>query len=213
MCRVVWNSVPIDHVWRAVQRMDILGNSLLSVVDPATNPFYQAHCHFAALLTTDDCLGDLKVLLDHFHHPDMGTGWREPRAKHQLEYEDSTLSMAAHMWWRLELLFMTWPFRLLALISNLFSDAEKLEICRRVYTTPMCCLDAYFTKKARILWPSYQEMYNSMDFRACLRSWGRGSPLANMHLERLLALIKNGVAEKTNQLLKNFSPLASTHRF
>ena len=33
-------------------------------------------------------------------------------------------------------------------------------------------------------------MLNSPELMSCLRSWGRGSPLCNMHIERLLVLIK-----------------------
>ena len=52
-----------------------------------------------------------------------------------------------------------------------------------------CCVDDYFSLKARDLFGSAEAMCSSGCFRACIRSWRR-SPLSNMHLERLLALIK-----------------------
>lgn len=116
---LLWNCVPIDYLWRKIQHTDHIGSSLLSVVDPKENPFRQCHSHFVALLTFEDALDDLEVLLDHYDFPEQGLGWKEKRDKHLQSYEDQVLHMCAHLWWRLELLFETWPFLLLILVSIL----------------------------------------------------------------------------------------------
>jgi hypothetical protein len=116
---------------------------------------------------------------------------------------EKVLHMGAHVFWRLEEVFNTWPYRLLLIVFTPTWD-EQLKVCQQVYDMDECCIDRHATGKARKLFDSARSMCKSECFRAMLLNFGH-CPLANMHIERMLALIRASVGKSPllEQLLDN----------
>lgn len=68
-------------------------------------------------------------------------------------------------------------------------------IVQRLYAADECCLDAHFSAKLRKLFQP-DEVLTSEVVRGSLSLWARHTQLANMSVERLLALMKSSAHDK-----------------
>jgi hypothetical protein len=102
---------------------------------------------------------------------------------------ESILAASALIWWRFELVLNSWPFSLLKLVTCT-NSVDAVAITTAFFAEPLCCLDSMMSLKLRKLWGNAAEMAADDQFKDVLRAWGRHANLTNMHIERLLALIK-----------------------
>ncbi len=110
------------------------------------------------------------------------------------------LSMVAQVYWRLVVQYEDWPYPLAASTDPSCSGEDVRKVAERLWSENLCCLDEPCSRKVRMLFPSAEEMLRDEDFMEMLRLWGRRGRLCNMHVERILSLVRKSVSEAVPNL-------------
>ena len=101
--------------------------------------------------------------------------------------------MLCQIHWRFILYFLVWPFPLAGYVDPRRSREQQNRVASRYWhdcTHSPCCVDRFFGLKLFLLMGSLEAFVLDDDIRAALLLWARKTKLANMSLERLLALFK-----------------------
>ena len=111
-------------------------------------------------------------------------------------YHVAVLDLGAKLW--LQWMRVSgWPNRLVGLVAH--GRGTKEETAKALYDTSLwrhCCLDESMTAKVRRMAPTWQELLNHRGLMAALTTWSWVAKLSNMHLERLLALIRKSAPQR-----------------
>lgn len=131
---------------------------------------------------------------------------------HQHEFDEPGLAALASvmtlaimtcivaLWWRFEVQFSRWPYRLIGLASG-----EKERLAGEFYSEPTCCLDANMSLRLRAMWGSSEELAHDLQAHAAFHMWARSVRLTNMEIERLFALLKQAGGSSTPYNLERFA--------
>ena len=203
---VCFTSEPIDWLWQRLQHLDASGKPLLTLRSQQLNPFHRVMVLLTAFLTEPFTGTSLRCLFHHFSHGSSRAELRDLSAM----VRRSLVSMLGQLYWRLVMVFSTWPYTL-AVFCDPTASLEELEAAMwSLFNSSGCCLDPYFTRKLRNLlkkmgWTKedllsqprgrcYEAFFDLIaDFVASFK-WG------NMHIERLLALCKAATPGKCPSL-------------
>lgn len=104
---------------------------------------------------------------------------------------------SGQIWWRF-LYLEQYPFTLAQLVDPLNED--PLRSAHHFWDTPRCCKTDSFCMKLHTLYGDAQRLADDEEFKWLLRNWSRQQKITNMHVERLFALIKKGVASNEGKV-------------
>ena len=181
-----WVAEPIDYLWMRLQYLDGRCSSMLDVQSPRHDPFLQCMRSLSQLLLQPVTSGGLRTVYNHYES-EAERLWMAQQS------QELIASMVCQIHSRFMLLFKTWPFPLAKIADVRLDSQDREKVIDELWAAHDCCLEEHFGKKLRAL-------YESRDTgRSCSR-WSsavaRHTKLANMELERLLALMKASTAEK-----------------
>ncbi len=105
------------------------------------------------------------------------------------------LGVYAQVWWRFQIPFGSFPYKLLTLVDPAATDAEKNEIARAVINGPRCCLDSACTHKVRAAHDSPESLLSDKELMNVLLMWAIHGRVCSMHVERMFAQIRCSVPD------------------
>ena len=103
------------------------------------------------------------------------------------------LCMGAQVWWRFGV-FRNFPVKLVKMLTA----SDPASVAQEFFDTPACCKSEAFCEKITKLFGSAAQLAGDLEFKELLGSWSLVARLCNMHVERMLALIKQSVAPSGN---------------
>lgn len=145
-CSTLFVSLPVDHLWRHVQRREEEGGVLQDLALNCTNCFAVALRSFAAMLEHPIADGMLACLVRHW--APIADAANAVYSQFIGELRAEMLKKAAHLWVRLHEPFGWFPFKLLGIFDPRVSREEQDRIIVEFFIAPLCCLDAAFSLKA-----------------------------------------------------------------
>jgi hypothetical protein len=189
LCTMVFVTPPVDNLWRRVQ-LPVVGT--IGALSSLENPFLVAGCSLALLLTDPK---DLRVLARHF-----GNDEESEELVVMCHAVEQILHMAAHVFWRLEIRYdpnRIFPYRMSIIPDENGQPCESgKQICEEIFALDECELDEEATLKVKKLFGDPMELWRDPGFNATMLNW-RSSPLANMSIENLLALLKASCPDRS----------------
>ena len=157
---------------------------MLDVQIDRLNPFRQCMVEMSQLLLEPVGNTSLRTVFNHY-------GSSEDRlVSLGMEVIHFVCGMVSEMYIRFELLFRTWPFPLAKTVDPRVSQSEKDKVYDELEAAAACCMDEYFTERALKIAGSVSALQDDEVLGRAFRLAFRKCKLANMHLERLLALFK-----------------------
>jgi len=181
-------SSPAEHLLQRIQWLDARGAILRDLVGASTTPFRSAMLMYAKLMTSPLDTG-ARLLFQH----SQAKGCEVVDIAFQVFFI-TCLSMASRIWLQKAKL-AGWPFRLVGLVMP--DKALRIETAKALAETKQCCLDASMTAKAVKLaerlpggGPFWKKILRTRGLLAALTIFSWVYKLSNMHLERLLSLIR-----------------------
>jgi hypothetical protein len=103
------------------------------------------------------------------------------------------LEVSAELYYRLELYFSRFPFKLLLLVSPDMSESEKLAIRKELFSCPECCLDMCCSLALR-KWAQTPHGLESRTVTGVLTAWRDRGRVSTAHIERMHAQNKTSLA-------------------
>ena len=179
-----WISLPLSKFQREVQRLDERGNLLADLMSERLSPLKRCEDELADMIFLPVHETKLRPVFYHFT-PDNES---EDACNLVDRARTMILSMRGQLFWRLRK-YRSWPFPLAKSTKPSFAEGPG-DVFDELYAARWCCIDYYFGAKARRLWPTAAAMRNDPEFRSLLKLWVKKAKQCNMHVERLLALIK-----------------------
>ena len=174
-----WCAEPLDHLWQRIQYVDERQNVLVQCVG-YSSPFAECGRSYFKMMFTRVNDGLLAPLF-----------WYWPNSQSLAKRcRTQAMCMAAQVWWRFAQ-YRHFPIRLAQLVDP--ATQNKSDIAQEFMDTPSCCSDSCFGEKVRKFFSSAESMIADTEFMWLLRTWSRVCRICNMHIERLLAQIKQGV--------------------
>ena len=128
---VSWTTVPIDHFWLEVQKMDVAGNSLLDSTWPPTNPFLKAQRAWGKMMTEPVDSGPLRAVFFHYATDEdalVDLTW---------QIRCDVLAYQAKFWFFFENMLDQLAVRSLRMIDVRRSLAEGLAVAREIKDAPL----------------------------------------------------------------------------
>ena len=183
----VENQAPFPNVCIRLQYLDARHSTLLDLQDGERNPFLQCQRSLTENLVSPLLQGPLQTLFRHWGTEGADGEWLLWRVFTTL------ISMLCQIHWRFILYFLVWPFPLAGYVDPRRSREQQNRVASRYWhdcTHSPCCVDRFFGLKLFLLMGSLAAFVLDDDIRAALLLWARKTKLANMSLERLLALFK-----------------------
>ena len=181
---------PLEWLWSRIQHLDCQGGVLLDVVYGAS-PVAHVQKELCSLMTCASKTLDV-VWWQYSLDARMLASVRD-----QVTF--LLFSAAAQTWWRFEVPYTNWPFRLLRMLKG-----DPLPVAEEFYAAPLCCLEGHMSGKLRALWPAAAAMANDDEFLRALRLWGTCAKVSNMHTERLLARVKRATGAQGCPVLESY---------
>ncbi|CAK0895533.1 unnamed protein product [Prorocentrum cordatum] len=171
---------PLEWVWSRLQHLDDQTGTLALIVG-STSPFRVVQ---TALL---DFVNAPSPAVQRLLHHYMG----DARALDLVQAEclHVVLCASSFIWFRFERTLEWWPFKLLLWANNPGHDYVVDEF----FATPRCCLEDSMSIKLRDLYggdDGKQKFLDDDKLKQALRLWGDTTKMTNMHIERLLARLK-----------------------
>ena len=170
---------PLDHLWMRLQYLDARGRILLECSGDGS-PFREAMQALSGLLTTPVMDGAMAPVFWFFEGSQILTA----------RSRKLVLNMAAQTWWRFGV-FEQYPFKLVQMVDPAHPDPAMA--AQDFWDCPQCCKSPHFCRKVMRLFESSRQLLDDKEFNLLLRNWSAKTKLTNMHIERLLALIKRGI--------------------
>lgn len=175
---------PVDHLMRRLQYLDHRGGVLQHIMSDSGDPFAETlRAYFSRLAKPHEFSG-FGSLFGHFGE------MAEQRATLSAMARSMCCALAAQVWRHFQTHFTAFPYRLVAITLETKSDEDKCAIDREFCALPMCCLDEHFGQKAQQLAIRAGGVQRHQGLMEALRLWGQEHKVCNMHVERLLALIR-----------------------
>ena len=137
----LFSSIPLDFLWRRVQHLEVRGAVLQDLCWPPTNCYLQACHEYLQMLSGDATLGPFGPFLWCF-----GRAGEAGHTERIGEIRATTLHQVAHLWWRLVVPSLMYPYSLCVLVDARHTEAKKLDVAQGVYGC-RDCLDPEFTLK------------------------------------------------------------------
>ncbi len=106
------------------------------------------------------------------------------------------ISVYSQHQWRFVKPFAGWPYKLLWGMLRPKSELQKIVHGFFSEDTPLCCLESKMSYKLRHQWKDEHSMLRDEPFWRALGLFGREAKITNMHVERLLAMVKRSVHQK-----------------
>lgn len=168
-----WFAEPIDYLWMRLQWLDGRPSGMMDLQHERLNPFAKCQGDFAEYLLTPIMSGHMRAVCSHFVSEE----------EHALAFVSlvrrEVLSMVCQIYWRFELVFGGWPYRLTLLADDRHADTvpphvgdepsstgrapkapgeerrglsqKKVEVFTALWNEPDCCIDQGFSAKVRIM--------------------------------------------------------------
>eukprot|EP00974_Lingulodinium_polyedra_P070412 6813037-Lingulodinium_polyedra.AAC.1 len=127
----------MDSFVLSMLNRDAEGRSLLDMVMPNTSPLRVLQRDL--LTTLADVSARLVLRQFDFHG-------QERRAMLQ-SMRGVTLEMAGSVYYRLQIYFEQYPYKMLRLIRPGATEQQKRRWCQEAYDAPQCCLDPFFAQR------------------------------------------------------------------
>ena len=175
---VSFASTPIDRLMAQLQWLDSRGKALLDCTS-RRSPIVECAVSVSQMLRGRG--GPTGALLQHLGYDAHLV--RRLRAV--------LLSMATQLEWRFEA-FKHWPFLFAALFDGR-PPREQDKLLTEFFHANACDLDVDFEGKIRKLYSTTEDLKSDRAFMHGLRAWAETHKVCNMHLERLLARIRDGM--------------------
>ena len=180
--KVSWEVVPLDHLMMQLQYLDAQGASLMEVIDVRRSPFAEAQNSFVAMLAQAPAVGPLRALFYHFETSEWAA------VDIIAEVRNDIMSMAAQLWIRFELVFEDYPY---LFVRFAHAEFDSLQLADDFFAFAVCrCCVGRFGLKVLKMYPTAAELAKCKHFKHAMYNWKANATIVNMHLERLLALIK-----------------------
>jgi hypothetical protein len=187
-----WTGQPIDVLWRQLQHLDEEHRSV-EMACSDQSPFSSCMGRLAASL--HGCHGDGVALGPlFFQFEDRPRGLLTRAIRHNL------LSVSVQVNWRFVQRFSDWPF--LMFKGCQASHHAYGDMCHRLWSAPLCCLDSNVSYRCRTVWRNADHMASDGGFVTHLASVQSTLKLTNMHLERLLARFKRATGSAAHPLIE-----------
>jgi hypothetical protein len=182
---ILWAGFPLARMWHRLEFLDQRGAILLDLVRPSLDPFlFAQQCH-ADMLMKPSSGSELDLLWHQFSRSS------EELCAAKTAVCSTLVSIACQVWWRFQVVFSDWPFRL---VQILYADPDRaLQLATEFMEMPECCLEPLMASKVRALFNSPEEFLADKHFWSSLRLWASSAKLANMHIERMLALVRQSL--------------------
>ena len=174
-------SAPVEHLLMVLQRIDDQGGAILQLTHPKDSPVLDCLGQIARHLL-EPREGPLSVPLHHY----LARGVDAAVVCMQLLVRFS-LGFAGRVW-RLHRRWAWFPYLLARLIAPDASEEEKRDVAFLLFSVPACCIDCAFSLKVRLMAGSAAELLQNKAVLTAIRIWAERSRVANMHMERLIAL-------------------------
>lgn len=145
-----WYAEPIDYLWMRLQWLDGRPCGMMDLQHVHLNPFAQCQAKFGAYIFSPIMSGHLRTVCAHYIDNE------EQALAFVGRVQREVLSMVCQIYWRFELVFSGWPYKLTLLADDRFEDKEG--IYTELWDEPDCCVDLGFTTKAlafKHLWRSF----------------------------------------------------------
>ena len=111
-CLMAWASEPMDSLWHRLQYLDERGRALLDVsLLASANPYSECQRSLVSLLSADFSQGGLGCAYNHFC---QNQGQQQEFAGLA---RDVIMSMASQTYWRFQLQYDDYPYKLLRLVD------------------------------------------------------------------------------------------------
>ena len=162
---------------------------MLDVQSPRHHPLLQCMRSLSQLLLQPVTSGGLRTVYNHYES-EAERLWMAQQS------QELIASMVCQIHSRFMLLFKTWPFPLAKIADVRLDSQDREKVIDELWAAHDCCLDEHFGKKLRALYESRDAFLQDEVALAGLLQSARHTKLANMELERLLALMKASTAEK-----------------
>ena len=174
---LVFVAVPIDYLWSRLQWLDQRGKVLFDIVG-GRNPI-------------TDCV---ETLVQHVERASTWFSpllWRYPDAQEELSREIRlrTLCTVCQLWWR----FMhleEFPYIFVRMVLPNATPESIRKLAELFFGKRKCCLEPDMALKVSAFFGTAAKLVASERFRRVVYAWADGTKLCNMHIERLLALIR-----------------------
>lgn len=180
---------PITHLWQRLEYLDELGSSLLDICTPCRSPFEATIGQLKSIAASPPRESSLKTL-----YVNLASDEPELRLCKTIVF-DKAACMIVLLDWKFRC-FKEWPFPLIEGICS--SMARRLEICEQFLAAKaIChyCLEPLMAEKMANLWKDECAMAEDLPFWTALHLWSKKLKVCNMHIERLLALVKQSVVQ------------------
>lgn len=180
---------PITHLWQRLEYLDELGSSLLDICTPCRSPFEATIGQLKSIAASPPRESSLKTL-----YVNLASDEPELRLCKTIVF-DKAACMIVLLDWKFRC-FKEWPFPLIEGICS--SMARRLEICEQFLAAKaIChyCLEPLMAEKMANLWKDACAMAEDLPFWTALHLWSKKLKVCNMHIERLLALVKQSVVQ------------------
>ena len=183
---------PVDWLWQRLQHLDDNSQSLIDACSQKRSPFIAAARRSSDMLLQPEDESALAPLLLHALY---GTTAAE-QDSFRSELRTMIASVVTQLYWRFILMFKCWPFPLVCLADQSLTENDWLDVVRKLYQADECCLDWDCARKMRAQFQTMMAFYNDAELRRLIWTWARKAKLCNMHLERVLALIRSSAPRR-----------------
>ena len=150
---------PMDHLVLVLLKLDLQGCMLADLTSKRVSPVRDTQRKCVEMLS--DGIVNLLVC-DYFQMND------DQRREHMSNMRNMILELAAGIYFRMDLYFGRYPFLLLGLVQ---CDGERAQAAEKLFSTPRCCLDPFFSGRLRELYTSPNKVAGSQPLLAALRAW------------------------------------------
>ena len=182
-----WLTIPAEHLLMKVQKLDSDGGGLQDVMSEKRSPFNEAQHDLTDMIDAKPEESPLRALFYQFardsedEHDGLTTTCRE-----------GVSSIICQNWFWFIKVCQNWPFRLSTMRDATRPVQERRRTGTSFWYEPDCCKDGFFSLKVKPLFIGLNEFLDDEEFQSLMRRWQKTEKLANMHNERLLALIRQG---------------------
>lgn len=125
--------------------------------------------------------------------------WKDESPALKLKYLEDTrvalLGISAQIYWRFEVPFGSWPYRLLPIGDPHASASTKRAVAEALFREPDCCLDTACSRKLRDAYTDSAEFLADDEARDLIMSWAVTGTVCSMDIERIFASIRLSVPE------------------
>lgn len=193
MFSAMWTGRPMMWLWHRLEWLDERGNALAEVITPHVSPVNAVQEQLFKMMSDDPSALDLGTLWYHFQSRP-----RQLRACMEEVFQIASSAYAQHHW-RFVVPLGDTGLSVVRLAAG--PEAERRAAVEALYGLPQCCLEPKLAGKMRALFGGPQQMLEDPHWWMAVQAFSRHSKVCNMHVERMLAVIRQSIAH-SNPLLE-----------